>query len=395
MHVSSDSSSDQVRSVPPHPHRRLWMIGVLVLVGVLAWVVWWMQRPAPKAVVAPPTEPQAALTVTLTQPEVRSWPRQLTATGNVNAWQEAIIGSEIAGYRLTQVNANVGDRVYQGQVLAEVNRDALEADALEARAAVAEAEAVLADATADANRSRALKDSGALSDQEIAKSVTSQQTAKARLDAARARVQAQQVRQTQSHIIAPDDGIISARSATVGSLTQSGQELFRMIRGGRLEWRAEVTADDLNRIQTGMTAHIVTSDPTAAAIVGTVRTIAPVIDDKTRNALVYVDVPANSGLRAGMFVRGQFDLGSQPALTLPQSAVLLRDGFAYVFVLGDKQRVSERKVTLGSRMGDRVEVQGLAQTAQIVATGAAFLGDGDRVKVAQAMPVAVQQGQTP
>jgi RND family efflux transporter MFP subunit len=381
----------------PNRQRRLWIIVTLVGVAMLIAIIAWVQRtPKTPPVPTPVTEPQAAaLTVTLTQPEMRLWPRQLTATGNVNAWQEAIIGSEISGYRLTQVNANVGDRVHQGQVLAEINRDALEADALEARAAVAEAEAVLADATADANRSRALKDSGALSDQEIAKSVTSQQTAKARLDAARARVQAQQVRQTQSHIIAPDDGIISARSATVGSLTQSGQELFRMIRGGRLEWRAEVTADDLNRIQTGMTAHIVTSNPTAAAIVGTVRTIAPVIDDKTRNVLVYVDVPANSGLRAGMFVRGQFDLGNQPALTLPQSAVLLRDGFAYVFVLGDKQRVSERKVTLGSRMGDRVEVQGLAQTAQIVATGAAFLGDGDRVKVAQAMPVAVQQGQTP
>ncbi|MEC7119294.1 MAG: efflux RND transporter periplasmic adaptor subunit [Pseudomonadota bacterium] len=343
-----------------------------------------------KATQAETTEPaqtgQPSLAVSLVQPQAMTWPTLLAANGDIAAWQEVVIGSEISGFRLTAVHADVGDRVRKGQVLAEINADTIQAELRQSEAAVVEAQALLVEASANAQRAQSLKDSGAASSLEIAQYVTGQQTSQARLAAAKARVQADEVRLAQTRIIAPDDGIISARMATVGSLTQNGQELFRMVRDGRLEWRAEVTAAELSQINLGMTAQIQPPDPTAAVVNGTVRSIAPVVDRNTRNGLIYVDIPSNSTLRAGMFAQGHFMLGERAALTLPQSAVLLRDGFAYVFVVDEQQRARQQKVTLGRRMGDQVEVMGIANDVKVVATGVAFLGDGDKVKITQPIP---------
>ena len=173
----------------------------------------------------------------------------------------------------------------------------------------------------------------------------------------------------------------------MGTLTQPGQELFRLIRGGRLEWRAEVTAAELGRIKAGQAATL--TGPNGEAVEGVVRAVAPTVDPQTHNALVYVDLPA-AGARqvsAGMFARGELRLGQSPALTLPQSAVLLREGFAYVFrVDGDK--VTQLKVTTGRRNGELIEVGGLDAKAQVVAGGVGFLADGDTVRIVPAQAAA-------
>jgi multidrug efflux pump subunit AcrA (membrane-fusion protein) len=113
------------------------------------------------------------------------------------------------------------------------------------------------------------------------------------------------------------------------------------------------------------------------------------VDAATRNALVYVDLPDTGGrLKAGMFARGEFATGSSTALTLTQSAVLLRDGFSYVFTVGADGRVAQGKVATGRRSGDRVEIlQGLDEKARVVASGGGFLADGDTVRVVEAAPV--------
>ena len=116
---------------------------------------------------------------------------------------------------------------------------------------------------------------------------------------------------------------------------------------------------------------------------GKVRAVAPSVDPQTRNGLVYVDLPPTAAVRAGMFARGEFELGRSPAVTLPQTAVVLREGFAYLFRLEGEDRVVQTKVALGRRNGERVEVlSGLPAGARVVESGAGFLADGDAVKVA-------------
>jgi RND family efflux transporter MFP subunit len=336
-----------------------------------------------------------ALSVMAVTPQFVEWPRVLPANGNITAWQEAVISAEISNLRLTEVRVNVGDRVQKGQVLARISRDSVDAALSESRAAVAEAEAMLAEARANGDRARQYQATGFMSAQQINQYLTAEKTALARLNAARARLQAEQLRLAQTVVRAPDDGVISARTATVGSMTQPGQELFRLIRGSRLEWRAEVSAADLGRLKPGVKAML--TAPDGVRVQGRVRMVAPTVDPQTLNGLVYVDLPvAETGntLRAGTFARGEFELGRERAMSLPQSAVLLRDGFSYVFRLDDQNTVTQTKVAVGQRAGDQIEiVSGIAADTRVVASGAGFLADGDRVRVVAAPAAAGKKPQ--
>ncbi len=331
------------------------------------------------------TAPRPALTVTVTTPLRATVATGVAANGNVAPWQEAIVGAEANGMRLAEVRVNVGDIVRKGQVLATFDSQMANADLAQSRAAVAEAEAMLAEAAANAQRARDLQPSGALSAQQVAQLLTAERTAQARLEAVKAAQQVQQLRLQQAQVLAPDSGVISARSATVGAVVPAGSELFRLIRQSRLEWRGEVAATELAQIKPGQK---VTVNGGGAAVTGTVRMVAPTVDAATRNALVYVDLPDTAGrLKAGMFARGEFATGSSTALTLPQTAVLLRDGFSYVFTVAPDGRVSQGKVSTGRRSGDRVEIlQGLDEKARVVARGGGFLADGDTVRVVDAAP---------
>ena len=337
--------------------------------------------------------PRPALTVTATVPVREEWPQALVANGNVVAWQEAVIGPEITGYRITEVLVDVGDRVKKGQLLARIASDTVASELAEAKASVAELEASASEAKGNAERARELREKGFYSAQLAAQYQTGGQTAAARLEAARARQRAAEVKMGKTGVLAPDDGIVSGRTAVVGSLTQNGQELFRLIRGGRLEWRAEVPSAMLARMAPGVVATL--TGPGGERVSGTVRSVAPSVDPATRNGLVYVDLPADTAVKAGMFARGEFELGRSPALTVPQSAVVPREGFSYVFRLEAGDRVAQAKVQLGRRAGERVEVlDGLAADARIVASGAGFLADGDVVKVvAQPAPGAASSTQ--
>lgn len=359
---------------PLKPARLLALAGLITLAAC-------GDAPPPQATA---TAGKPALTVTAVTPQGEDWPRTLAANGNVVAWQEAVIGAEIANYRITAVEVDVGDKVRKGQVLARIADDTVASEAAEARAAVAELEGSAAEAKANATRAKELREKGFYSAQLQTQYQTAEHTANSRLAAARARLQAAELKLGKTRVLAPDDGIISARNATVGSLTQSGDELFRLIRGGRLEWRAEVAAGDLTHVAPGGAATL--TGPDGATVSGTVRRVAPSVDPQTRNGLVFVDIPASTAaVRAGMFARGEFELGRAPALTLPQSAVVLRDGFAYVFRLdgdGEQARVAQAKVATGRRLGERIEiVAGLDAQARVVATGGGFLADGDPVRV--------------
>ncbi|KQY05740.1 RND transporter [Massilia sp. Root133] len=327
--------------------------------------------------------PRPALTVTTAKPEQSRLPLSFAANGNVAAWQEAVIGSESNGLRLQEVKVNVGDVVKKGEVLAVFDSAPVEADVAQAKAALQEAEANASAARADAKRARALQSSGALSEQQITQYMTTERTAAARVASAKATLAQQQLRLKYTKVVAPDAGVISARNATVGAVAGVGAEMFRMIRQGRLEWRAEVTAAELPRVKPGQKAVVQAAGGTK--VQGRVRTVAPTVDAQSRVALVYVDLPpalsANAPLKAGMFASGQFALGESPALTVPQQAVAVRDGFAYVFRLNADGRVSQLKVTTGRRLGDRVEVtDGLPADALVVTSGAGFLNDGDLVR---------------
>ena len=330
-----------------------------------------------------------ALTVSLIQPHSNQLTIKLAANGNVAAWQEASVGAEANGLRVAELHAGVGDRVTRGQLLATFAFESVQADVALARAAVAEAQANALEAAANADRARAVQGSGAISAQQVNQYLTQEQTARARVASAQAQLDAQALRLKNTRLTAPDSGIISSRTATLGSVVGAGTEMFRLIRQGRLEWRAEVTSSELGRITPG-TAVLVTA-PNGAQMKGKVRALAPTVDAATRNGLVYVDLlpgqaRAAASFLPGMYARGEFELGSSKALTVPQTAVVVRDGFSYAYRVDAERRVSQVKVQTGRVVGDQIEIQsGVTAQDQLVESGGSFLSDGDLVKVVDAL----------
>ena len=339
-----------------------------------------------------------ALTVEVVYATRGSVPLTLGASGNITAWQEAIVGSQSNGLRLAELRANVGDWVKKGQVLAVFAADTVNADVLQARAALLEAEAQAADARSNAERARSIAGTGALSTQQINQFRTAEKATAARVQAARAALSSQQLRQGFTRVLAPDSGVISSRSATVGAVVPAGTELFRLVRQGRLEWRAEVVGQDLARIRSGQRVQV--NSNAGTTVEGTVRSIAPTLDPAKRVALVYVDLPGGTeqgGLKAGMYASGQFVLGEAEGWLVPQTAVVSRDGFQYVFAVSGEGKVLQRKVTLGARQGEQVQVlEGVDGDLPLVRAGAGFLNDGDLVRVTRApAPVAAPASAAP
>ena len=326
--------------------------------------------------------PRPALTVTAASPITETWPVRIPANGTIEAWQEAVVGSDVQALRLAQVLADVGDTVKAGQVLAVFDDEPVKIEVAQASAALAQARSAMETAQDDAERARALRGSGALSDQIIAKYLTTERSANAQLAAAQATLAAQQLRLTRTRVLSPDDGVISARTATVGAVFGPGGELFRLIRQGRLEWRAELTDAELENVMPGARAQLTLTD--GRTIEGSVRMVAPTLNAHTRTGYAYVDLPPDAPVRPGMFARGEFDLGARTAMTVPLQAVSMREAFNYVFRLEPDGSVQQLKVTTGRRAGDRVEIlDGLEPNTKIASAGAGFLNDGDQVRVVE------------
>ncbi len=382
--------SNSLRTLPAWA-RHSAVVAAAVLLGLATWSASRAANPAPGPGAANAANaPKAALTVQVVQAQKRELAIQLVANGNVAAWQEASVGAQVNGLRIATLDAEVGQSVQRGQLLATFNAQTVQAEVALARAGWQEAQALLAEAKLNAERARALQGSGALSAQQISQYLTQEQTAQARSESAKAQWDLQLLQLQHTELRAPDSGIVSARSATVGAVVGPGTDLFKLIRQGRLEWRAEVTAPELSRVSVGTPVLLTAPDGTQAK--GRVRMLAPTVDPLTRNALVMVDLlPGAAGgsgaglhqhFKPGMYARGTLLLGNSNALTLPLSAVLLRDGFSYVMRLDANNRVSQHKVETGRQLGTFIEVRsGIAPQDRVVANGGGFLSDGDTVRV--------------
>lgn len=327
----------------------------------------------------------AALTITVATVKRESWVEAVTLSGAVTPWQESVIGAPLSGLRLASIDVDVGDVVAKNQVLARFDHALLRAEVNRLDAVLAQAEAQALQATRDAQRAESLRDSGALSEQSILASLTQAEVAAATVKSARAELHAKQVELSYTVLRASDDGVISERTATLGAVVDSGEALFKLIRQQRLEWRGEASAQQLERISKGQAVELLLPDGTSAS--ATIRQSAPTLSADSRMALVYADIHPGSNARAGMYATGKVGLTTSPALVVPSSSVVVRDGRSYAFVVArqcDTGRVTAHAVKAGRRQGPRVEiVSGLSEGMDVADSGAGFLADGDRVRIAR------------
>ena len=311
----------------------------------------------------------------------------IVGTGTVAAWREMPISSEADGLAIVEIHADEGDRVEKGQVLARLNQGLLLAQIEQNKAAVAEAEASLANALSDQKRAYAVT-GGVISQQTIEQREMLVKTTTAKLASVRAILEETKARLAQTEIVAPTNAIVATRSATLGQVVQTGTELFRLIQDGRIEVNVLVPEADIFKIFPQQSARIV--DPMRRVSHASVRLVAPVVDAKTRLGTVRVALSADTELKPGMFVRVEIDASSTAALTVPHKALVWRDGKAAVFTVSDNGTAVLRTITAGRKTSSAVEVvQGLAAGERVIVEGAGLLNDGEKVRaeVASAQPL--------
>ncbi len=371
----------QETSAPARPRRRwLWpaLLALALAGGGIAAVQWRAAHPPAPSVAAPPAP---ALTVAIAPAATRRMAASVVGDGSIVPWQELVIGTEVGGLRIVEAPLDEGMQLRAGELLARLDDSVLAAQAAQADAAINEATSFLEFARAEEARSEALVRSQAGSRQllEQRQSVTRQ--AEARLISTHARQAEVLARLAQTRILAPTDGIVSRVSVRIGAVTALGQEMFRVIRDGRLELEARVPELELAGVQPGQSATIRHG---GREITAEVRLIAPVVAVETRLGLVRIALPADSGLRPGMFARAVIHGPAREVVMIPASAVVFREGAPQAFVLPEgTDRVVMRRLVAGARQEGMVEVtEGLTPGERVVIAGAGFLVNGDLVRLA-------------
>ena len=372
-----------LRNHLPQSRRGRVLAAVAVAVVLLAALILLLRGASTRG--APSVVSAAAQAVTAKTLETVQVQRGVTANGTVYAWQEIVIGPEVGGYLVAAVNVDVGDRVRKGQALVQLSEDLLAAEVASKRANLEQAQASLENAAAAYRRAQSLSGSGALSQSDIDKLRSEELAARARVEVSKAELQGADLRLRHTRVTASDDGIISARSVNVGQVAQVGSEMLRLLRKGRVEWRAEIPESRMREIGIGQNVKLTTAD--GAQLEGKVRAIAPTVESSTRAGLVYVDIPSNRGARPGMFARGEILLGQAAASMVSLSSIVTQDGYTYVFVVSEQQLVVRRRVETGAVRDKQIEiVSGVEPGERIVDKGAGFLKDGDHVRVVVGVP---------
>lgn len=371
------------RSVSPRKVATLVAGGIAVCIVTAAWFIT-TASPTRGGASSSEVEPSAnMLAVHSVVAGLEQWPETIEAFGNIAPWDEMIVSAQVEGQPLIELRANVGDRVQRGQVLARFDTAMLLTEVRRLRAELDQATAEVGQANVERDRALQLADSGAVSKQEVVQRVTAAQVAAARLGASRAQLSARELELQRADVKAPDDGTISARNAQSGMVGTPGLELFRIIRHDRLEWRGELTAPQLSRVAPDQQVQL--SLPGGATADAHIRQLAPAMNMQTRLATVYADIEPSGSARAGTYVNGRVVLGESPALIVPASSIVVRDGYSFVFKVaseGKEQRVTQQRVEIGRRRGTDIEIlTGLREGERVVVQGAGFLDDGDSVRV--------------
>ena len=326
-----------------------------------------------------PPEATAGMAVTTVPVVRRELASGVTASGPITAVEEMQLGVELSGLRVTAVKVDEGEQVEQGQVLLTLDARTLGSDLAQAQASLREAEAGAALARSNLARGEQLAEGQYISASALDELRAARTQAEARVGTARAARDAAQLRRDFATLRAPADGIISARLVQPGQVVAAGSELLRLIKDGELEWRAELPADDLGKVNPGDRVEL--RDRDGDVVVGTVRAVSPGVDAASRTGTVFADLPEPADLQPGTYLEGRVNTGLAKVPVVPASAVVLRDGFPTVFVVEDGVARMAR-IKRGSTDHGLVEVRdGLEEGAQVVTRGAGFLADGDPVRV--------------
>ncbi|HEU4637196.1 MAG TPA: efflux RND transporter periplasmic adaptor subunit [Edaphobacter sp.] len=368
------------------------IIGVLFAIALIAAIVYGVRvRSSHEKELAAATDEAAIPTVNVVHPQPGSAAQELVLPGNVQAFTEAPIYSRTNGY-LKKWYFDIGSRVRKGQLLAEVETPEVDQQLQQSKAELERIEANMQLAGVTSNRWQSLLAKHAVSQQEADQARSNYIAAQAAVDASKANVRRLEQLQSYEKIIAPFDGVITARNTDIGDLITAGsgstnpRELFHLAAIGKLRVYASVPEIYADSIHNGDQAYLAQDSNPSVKIPGVIVRNANAIDHATRTLNVEVDVDNRNGaLLPGAYVFVHFHVpGGSNTVTIPANALLFRsEGLRVGVVRND--HVQLVPITVGHDYGSTLEVtSGVTAADEIVIDPSDSLTNGAPVRVNRA-----------
>jgi RND family efflux transporter MFP subunit len=344
--------------------RRMVLIGIAMAIAAVLVLAWRLQSVHQAAAdLKAATDAQSALTVAVTHPQPLADQTELILPGNVQANYEAPIYARTSGY-LKRWLVDIGTPVTAGQLLAEIESPEVDQQLRQAQAdlVTAQANQKIADVTAE--RWRHLRASDSVSKQEADEKISAADAMNAQVQASRANVQRLRELTGFQRIVAPFDGVITARRTDIGQLINAGSgtgpELFRIADMRRLRLYVSVPQTYAALMKPGVTAQLRFPDRPGKSYVATLDSTSSAIDATTRTLLAQLLVDnQNNELLPGAYTEVHFQLPQDEVTTafkLPANTLLFRADGMHVATIGPGGHVVLKSVTIGRDYGADVEV---------------------------------------
>ena len=306
---------------------------------------------------------EVAPSVAVVQVSSREVPQTATYTSTVQPYVKNNIAPQMAG-RITKINAEIGDFVKKGQVLAEIDKAQLQ-----------QAQLQLHNQEVELERLRALYNAGGLSKSDLEAIELSYNVIKTQVENLL----------ENTVLCSPIDGVVTARNYDVGDMYAMSMPIYTVEQIKPVKLLVAISESEYNKVKKGDSVEIKTDALPSVTFNGKINKIYPTIDPSTRTFTAEVVVANNyNSLRPGMFARVTVDFGSSNNVVIPDVAVVKQQGSGerFVYILNEDGTVNYQKVLLGRRMGAEYEVlEGIQDGAKVVTGGQIRLKDGIKVTV--------------
>ncbi len=341
------------------------------------------QKPAPaeEAEATAAVEPGGLQAMRVIRVEKRGLSDEIVATGRLVVREEAAVGSELTGYRVSHVYVDEGDWVKLGQAMAQLDDTLLKAQIAQAEATLLTQKATLDFRRSQLARAEALSKEGAVSQAQLDQSRMEAASSEAAYMASQANVEEMKVRQSRMTLRAPVAGTVLQRNIRPGEISSVGAApYFRIARDGLIELDAELPDAKLSQIKEGAPAVVVLA--TGKTINGKVRFVSPRVDVNTSLGRARIQLPFDPSLRPGGFAEARFgSTNADGVVAVLASAIRYEAGGPSIMLVDDSNRVKQTPVKLGKRTGDYVElIDGPPAGSRVLAVGSSFTLDGDTIK---------------
>ncbi|MBL8267437.1 efflux RND transporter periplasmic adaptor subunit [Steroidobacter sp.] len=375
---------------PTDSHRGLRRLGVVIAVIAIVIVVSGIGlRAHDRRELREWTEEQAIPTVAVISPTNEDAAARLELPGRLEALSRAPLHARVAGYLKTW-KVDIGTPVKAGQLLAEIEAPDIEQQLLQAEADLASAEANAALAASTAKRWQSMLGRDSVSRQEVDEKAGDLAAKEALVKAGRANVERLRTMQGFTRIVAPFDGVVTARNTDIGELIaaggSAGRELFVVSDTRRLRVYVNVPQVYASQLNTHATASIAVPDQPGKKYSATVEASARSVNVATGTTLIQLSVDNRTGeLMPGGYASVSFELaGGAQALRVPASALIFDQSGLRVATVGANNEVVMKPITIARDHGAFIEVAtGLEVTDRVIATPPDGLIAGSTVRVLQ------------